>query len=152
MKSNLLDEMMYVDDCDFLTESEQKKQRIYQKTKFILTNNLLVNEDKTENTTIKRKETGTEEERRNVIKLGSKLGDREDIKRRKELSSIALSNHETVWKKKWKTKLKTRLRLYESLVKVILLYNCGTWGLSRSDQKKLNSFHRKQLRRVIGIK
>ena len=84
-------------------ELEQKKERIYQKAKTILTNkNLLVNEDKTEKTTIKRKERETEEECRNVIKLGSKLGDREDIKRRKELSNIALSNNETVWKKKWK--------------------------------------------------
>ena len=91
---------------------------------------LLVDEDKTQNKTIKRKEVETEEEWRNVIKLGSKLGDWENTKRRKELSNIALSNNETVWKKKWKTKLKTRLRLYESLVKSILFYKCGTWGLS----------------------
>ena len=50
-----------------------------------------------------------EVERRNIIKLGSKLGDQEDIKRRKELSKITLSNSETVWKNKWKRKLKTRL-------------------------------------------
>ena len=49
-------------------------------------------------------------------------------------------------------KLKTRIRLYETMVKSILLYNCGTWGLSQNDQKKLNSFHRKQLRTVIGIR
>ena len=36
---------------------------------------------------------------------------------------------------KWKKKLKTRLHLYESLVKSILLYNCGTWELSQSDLK-----------------
>ena len=58
----------------------------------LLTNkNLLVNEDETENTTAKREEIETEEEWRNVIKLGSKLGDLKDIKRRKELS-----NNETV--------------------------------------------------------
>ena len=50
-----------------------------------------------------------EVERRNIIKLGSKLGHQEDIKRRKELSKITLSNSETVWKNKWKTKLKTKL-------------------------------------------
>ena len=112
--------MVYADDCDFIREFEQKKKRIYQKAKTILKNkSLLVNEDKTENTTIKRKEIETEEKWRNVIKLGSKLDDREDIKRRKELSNIALSNNKTVWKKKWKTKLKTRLRLYESLVKIV---------------------------------
>ena len=104
---------------------------ICQQAKAILKNkNLLVDENKTENTTIKNKEIETEEEWRNVIKLGLKLGDRENIRRRKELSNIALSNNETLWKKKWKIKLKTRLRLYESLVKSILLYKCCTWGLS----------------------
>ena len=47
---------------------------------------------------------------------------------------------------------KDRIRLYETMVKSILRYNCGTWGLSQNDQKKLNSFHRKQLRRVIVIR
>ena len=41
-----------------------------------------------------------QEEWKNVIKLGSKIDDQEDIKRRKELSNIALSNNETVWKEK----------------------------------------------------
>ena len=36
----------------------------------------------------------------NNNKVLSKLGHREDIKRRKELSSIALSNNEIVWKTK----------------------------------------------------
>ena len=55
MKSNLSPEMLYADDCNFITELEQKWERIYQKAKTILTNkNVLVNEDKTENTAIKR--------------------------------------------------------------------------------------------------
>ena len=48
-------------------------------------------------------------------------------------------------------KLTTRIRLYETLVKSVLLYNCRTWGVSKNDQRKLNSFHRRQLRKVIGI-
>ena len=88
-----------------------------------------------------------------MIKLGSKLFDREDIKRRKELATIAiaLAKNDIVWKKKWKTKLTTRIKLSETLVKSVLLYNCGTWGVSKDDQRKLNSFHRNQLRKVIGI-
>ena len=80
-----------------------------------------------------------EEERewRDVIKLGSKLGDREDIKRRKELVTIALAKNDIIWKKKWKTKLTTRIKLYETLVKSVLLYNYGTWGVSKDDQRKL---------------
>ena len=129
-------------------KKKKKKESIYQKAKTILTNkNLLVNEDKTENTSIERKDIETEKEWRNIIKLGSK-----DIKRKKELSNIGQLNNETVWKKKWEKKLKTRLYLYESLVKSKLLYNCGSWGLSQSNQKKLNSFRRKQLKWVTGIK
>ena len=33
----------------------------------------------------------------------------------------------------------------------ILLYNCGTWSLTKSDESVLNSFHHRLLRRVIGI-
>ena len=51
----------------------------------------------------------------------------------------------------WKTKLATRIWLYETLVKIVLLYNCGTWGVSKDDQRKLNSFQRRQLRKVIRI-
>ena len=45
----------------------------------------------------------------------------------------------------------TRIKLYETLVKRVLLYNCGTWGVSKDDQRKLNIFHRRQLKKVIGI-
>ena len=31
------------------------------------------------------------------------------------------------------------------------MYNCGTWALTQAEGEKLNAFHRKQLRRVIGI-
>ena len=34
-----------------------------------------------------------------MIKLGSKLGDRENIHRRKELATIALAKNDTIWKK-----------------------------------------------------
>ena len=53
-----------------------------------------------------------------VIKLGSKLGDWEEIQRRKELATslshraIALVKNDTIWKKNWKTKLTTRIQLY----------------------------------------
>ena len=151
--SNIPRRMEYADDCDFITELEKEKVKTYDNARNILEkNNLMMNEDKTEHTTIKRGTKEEEAEWRNIIKLGSKIGDRQDIERRKELSNIALSNNEKIWKKKWKIKLKTRLRLYETLVKNILLYNCGTWGISISDERKINSFHRRQLRRIIGIK
>ena len=102
--------------------------------------NLLVNEEKTEYTTVKRGSKEEGKKWRNVIKLGSKLGGREDIQRRKELATITLAKNDTSRKKNWKTKLTTRIRLYETLVKSVLLYNSGTWGVSEDDQRKVNSF------------
>ena len=86
--------------------------------------NLLVSEEKTEYTTVKRGSKEEEREWRNAIKLISKLGDREDIQRRKELATFALAKNDAIWKENWKTKLTTRIRLYETLVKSVLLYNC----------------------------
>ena len=113
--------------------------------------NLLGNKEKTEYTTVKTRSKQEEREWRYMIKLGSKLGDREDIQRRKELATITLAKNDAIWKKNWKTKLTTRIQLYETPVKSVLLCNCGTWGVSKDDQRKLNSFHRRQLRKVIGI-
>ena len=112
---------------------------------------ILVNEEKTEYITVKRGSIEEEREWRNVIKLGSKLGDWEEIQRRKELTTITLAKNATIRKKNWKMKLTTRLWLCETLVKSVLLYNCGTWGVSKNDQRKPNNFHTRQVRKVIGI-
>ena len=37
-------------------------------------------------------------------------------------------------------------------MKSILLYKCGTWGLSKSAKIRIDSFHRRQLRIVINVK
>ena len=58
-----------------------------------------MNEEKTEYTTIKRGSKNEDREWRNVIELGSKLGDQEDIQRRKELATIALAKNDAIWKK-----------------------------------------------------
>ena len=152
LESSLPDKLMYADDCDFLTEIEEEKEKHVRIAKEVLArHNLIINEGKTEQVTIKRGKV-QEEKWRNVIKLGSKLGDKEDIKRRKELATIAMKNNENLWKSKWKASMKKRLELYDLLVKSILLYNCGTWGMTKTEAKKLDSFHRKQLRRIVGIK
>ena len=53
----------------------------------------MINDEKTENTIVKRERKVEDEAWRNVIKLGSKLGDREDIKRRKELATTAMNSN-----------------------------------------------------------
>ena len=80
------------------------------------------------------------------------LGDKENIARRKTLSNVAFNKLYTIWIRKDKLKLSTRLRLYKTLVKPILLYNCGTWGISKTETEKLDAFHRKHLRRILDIR
>ena len=85
------------DDCDFITEKEKTKGKIYGKAKEIMkSKNLLGNKEKTEYTTVKTRSKQEEREWRYMIKLGSKLGDREDIQRRKELATIVLAKNDTI--------------------------------------------------------
>ena len=41
-------------------------------------------------------------------------------------------------------------QLYKKLIKTVLLYNSSTWDLTANDELKVDTFDRKQLRRVIG--
>ena len=38
------------------------------------------------------------------------------------------------------------------MVKSVLTYNSGTWGLSKTEELSLNAFHRRQLKQVLGVK
>ena len=48
--------------------------------------------------------------------------------------------------------MEKRLKLYNTLINPVLLYNSETWGLTKAAIKNLNSFHRKQLRIVLNIR
>ena len=150
-------EMIYADDYDNLTEDREKKKIFKRKVKEILGRyDLKVNEDKTEDTVLKREKHDKKNKQKNeawreTIKLGSKLGDEEDIKRRKNLSTGKLLKMKKTLKSKKITKIPKKMKLYNALVKSVLTYNSCTWGLKKSDEKELNSFHRKQLRQVIGV-
>ena len=148
-ESNLPNELAYADDVDFITEQDYINVDEVQRK--LSEFNLLVNTDKTEYTKLNRRENKIEEEWRKTKKVGSLIGDSEDIKRRKDLSTVAMNKLFNVWIRKDKIKMKTRVRLYKTLVRSVLLYNCGTWGVTRAEEESLNAFHRKQLRRVLGI-
>ena len=105
MESTIPEETVYVDDCDFITEIEKTKDKIYQKAKEVMkSKNVLVKEEKTEYITVKRWSKEEEREWRNEIKLGSKLGDQENIQISKKLATTALAKNNTIWKKKLKNK------------------------------------------------
>ena len=78
----------------------------------------LSNDSKTEHTVIKKGNKVTEKWR-TVTKLGSQLGDSEDISRRKQLSKSV----KQLWVRRSLTSQAKRIGLYNSLVKSILSHN-----------------------------
>ena len=85
--------------------------------------NLKVNIDKTEKKTSlsKRRDAW-----RSTKKVGSLMGDKEDVERRKQLSSSALYELKNIWIGKDKINHNIKIKLYKVLVKSMLTYNCGT--------------------------
>ena len=95
----------------------------------------------------------TEEKKTSLSKneVGSLVGDKEDVERRKQLSNAALYKLKNIWIGKDKINHNIKIKLYKALVKSILTYNCGTWALAQTELNKLDAFHRKQLRKVLNI-
>ncbi|KAE9335811.1 hypothetical protein PF008_g13319 [Phytophthora fragariae] len=157
-----LDNMIvYADDADFVYRTVEATAFIQDQAPAILARwSLAMNSSKTELTTVARASTSTltrhvraqEEAWRNTKKLGSLLGDAEDVSRRKQLARAALNRMWTLWLRTSQTSERTRVRLYNSYVLPILLYNCGTWALTKGGVLGLESFHRRQLRQVLGIR
>ena len=149
-ESHVPTEVAYADDVDFVSMIKFKDTKQVQDV--LHKYNLLVNEEKTEYTNIKREKKKEDEKWRKVKKVGSLIGDEEDMERRKALSTAALNKMHTVWIRKDKISQKRKMLLYKTLVKPVLLYNCGTWGVTAATEKKMDAFHRKQLKRVLNIK
>ena len=79
------------------------------------------------------------------------LGEAEDVARRKQLANVAFRKLSTVWFRRSRISLPLRLRLYESFVVPVLIYNMGTWGLTKAELDRLNAYHRRHLRQIVGI-
>ena len=143
-KDNL--ELAYADDVDFVSTTQFVDIDTIQKE--LAEVKLVVNTSKTEYTHMHKDSYDW----KTVKKVGSLLGDSEDIERRKHLSNLALRKLSTIWIRSDKVKQTTRLQLYRALVKSILLYNCGTLALTKQEEHKLDTFHRRQLRTILNIK
>ena len=85
-------------------------------------------------------------------KLVSLLGEAEDVARRKQLANVAFRKLSTVWFRPAHISLQLRLRLYASFVIPVLTYNIGTWGLTQADLVRIDTYHRRHLRQIIGVR
>ena len=113
---------------------------------------LKVNRDKTKYTKVVHKPDQIEKEWRSTRKLGFLLRDEEDVARRKQLASAAFPVVWSLWKRQQLVSERLRIRLYNAFVLPVLLYNCGCWSLTVAGGARLDSFHQRQLRSLLGIK
>jgi hypothetical protein len=147
-------EVIYADDADTISKSPDYIKLIEEKAGPSLKNwNLLINNDKTEHTTLKRGRDQDDEPWRNTKKLGTLLGDTQELQRRKQLAAASFQSLKRIWSRKQHNKISVdrRLRLYNAYVLPVLTYNACTWALTNTEQDELDAFHRKQLRVVLGV-
>lgn len=101
----------------------------------------------------RRHEKKEEENWRSTKKLGTLLGDIEEMKRRKQLAAASFKNLTRLWTgKRNKLSLERKLRLYDAYITPVLTYNACTWALTEAELNELEAFRRRQLRRILGIR
>ena len=87
--------------------------------------------------------------------LGSKISSdgqsTTEIKCRLGKAASSFGKMSSIWTSK-KISLKTKLNLYHSTIVSILLYGSETWKIYAAEKKKLNAFHTRCLRKILGIK
>ena len=142
-------DQQYADDISYITTTKQATDNIKQNVpKRLKERGLLVNETKTEDYNIKR---NGENSWKNCKLVGSLLDTEKDIKRRKQLAMCAFQkNSEALTNSK--ISLRTRVRLFDSYICSIFMYNSETWGITKDQENEINIFQRSLLRKIMKIK
>jgi len=141
-------EASYADDVDFICVDKTRLDRLQEVMVPVFADeyNLTINQSKTERimfATDARIKTGYK-------KLGTHVDTDEDLKLRITKATIAYDSMWNLWKCN-KISIPTRLKLYNALVKSILLYNIGATAYREVQLEKLDSLHRRHLRYMLGI-
>ena len=92
----------------------------------------------------------------NFINLGSTISSSLSIhpeinSRIVKAATVMVKMNQRVWNNSRRTE-KTRLHVYQACVPSTLLYGSETWTTCARQEKKLNSFHIRNLRRILQIK
>ena len=85
-------------------------------------------------------------------KLGLLLGDAEDVAHRKQLALVAFHWMWTLWLRRQHVSEALRLHFYNAFIVPAITYNMSTWALTQVESARLDSFHRTQLKHLLGIK
>jgi len=85
------------------------------------------------------------------VDINQQANSHEEINRRITAGNKCYFALEPLFKSRLLSK-NTKLRLYKVLIRPVVLYACGAWASTKSDEKRLLIFERKILRRIYGPK
>ena len=156
-------EWEYADDCDFIdTKVDMLRNMLPVCTDVLEEWDLTVNQDKTEFVHIYLANKGDRDSNGNLLfghepwrvskSLGSLLCSTKDIQHRIILCQAAFQTFSKVWLQGRKLPLKRKLLVYEAQVVSVLMYNCGCWSAPKNIMSKLDTCHRRHLRRICNIR
>jgi hypothetical protein len=139
-------ETAYADDVDYITTNGNcNAYTLLCMPNMMAQHNLKLNSAKTEYVTFRRKmETNTK-------KLGSMIDSDKDVDYRIQRSCQAFTSYKNVWNSKH-IRIESKLRLYDALVRPVLMYNMAASAASIAAITKIDSHHRRQLRSILGIR
>jgi len=83
--------------------------------------------------------------------INSQVDSHEEIHRKITAGNKCYFSSVQLFKSK-KLSRRTKIRLYKTLVRPVVLYACGSWATTKSDENKLMIFERKILLRIFGRK
>ena len=83
--------------------------------------------------------------------LGSLMDTEEDINRRKGIAIGALRTLEPIMKSHT-TSIHTKLKVFNAYVQSIFLYNSELWTVTKSTISRIDSFQRRLMRQVVGVR
>ena len=109
--------------------------------------NLTINEKKTIQHTINRTHKN---DWKKCKYLGTLLDTETDIEQRKNLTYIAFNKYRQILTCR-NLPLYLRIRLFDVYVASIFMYNSDLWTLTKSQEKKIDAFHRQLLRQLLNI-
>ena len=146
-QNTFLIDQQYADDASWAAVIKPQIEIVKSEAPTVLKeeNNLLINEDKTEEYSVNRH---CDPAWKTCKLVGSLLGNEEDIKRRKKLACNVFHQNKNVLCSS-DIYLKTRIRIFKALVASIFLYNCELWSLTKANTRRIDTFQRSLLRQII---
>ena len=78
-------------------------------------------------------------------------GGMEDLKNRLLKERSAFVRLQKIWRSSSLPR-RTKLKLFRTLVVPVLVYGCETWKLNKADNKMLNIFQNKCLRKILRVR